>query len=70
MTVRQLLTTEEKKVFSELWNLSSNILSGKGSTRRERKEISDELYELHDSILEIILHVALRCKKWLQERLD
>lgn len=63
MTVRGLLTNEEKKVFSELWNLSTNILHGKGSNRKERKEISEKLYELHDSILRIILDVALRSKK-------
>ncbi len=63
MTVRGLLTKEERKVFAELWNLSTNILHGKGSARKERKEISSKLYELHDSILEIILHIALRSKK-------
>lgn len=57
-----LLTHEEKKVFSELWNLSVKISSGKGSIRKERKEISERLYELHDSILEIIVNVAFRSK--------
>ncbi len=49
--ISDLLSSKEKKPFLALWNLSTSILSGKGSTRKERKEISKKLYKLHDEIL-------------------
>lgn len=63
LKAHDLLTQEERNVFSRLWNISTNILYGKGKTRKERKEISEELYELHDLILKIAFKLALRSKK-------
>ena len=59
-----ILTIEEKKVFSELWTLADNIKYGLGSSKKERKDISEKLHELHDQILLIIKERLENEKFW------
>lgn len=57
------LTEEQKKPFSILWKIADNINYGMGSTKKERKELSKELYEIHDDILRIIIEILKLQKK-------
>lgn len=64
----EIFTEDEKKVFRKLWDTADNISHGKGSTKKQREELADDLHKVHDDILKLFQDKYFNPPKTTEER--